>query len=263
MDLFETHEVVFNLALFKKLRFYHIFDPYSATIYNYNIYRLVCIALIIFVIPINFYGLFGFIIKMEDAINEIDLIRILYIHMHSFLSIIKISVCIYNADKVWDLLDVTRVNFLKSAQCPKRIEILYKYQETSIKITNFLYEFLKITLLVWVLFPLALNIMKTADNRGKQRYESILNFRFPLKIHLYNSYFFFIYIFEIEALFVVSYSWLIVNILLISMFYVFTAQYEIYARAFEMIGHVEELQCGKYVIIRNKCHHNHMISFCL
>jgi len=108
--------------------------------------------------------------------------------------------------------------------------------------------------MAWMIFPLLLNIMATADREGKQRYENILNFRFPMTIHLYNSYFFLIYIFELEVAFVIAYSWMIVDILLISIFYVFTGQYEMCAQAFKMIGHQEEeLQYGKY-IIGNKRH---------
>jgi len=254
MSSLQSHEVVFNLELFKKLRICHIFDPHSAKIYNYNIYRLVCIALTASIIAINLYGLLGFIVKMEDTVDEIDVIRILYIHMHVFLCVIKISVCIYNADKIWNLLDVTRINFMKSAQCLKHLKILYEYQKTSIKITNFVYVLLKISIMVWMMFPLLLNIMAAADRGGKQRYESILNFRFPITIHLYNSFFFFIYIIELEVLFVMAYSWLVVGILLISFFYVFTAQYEMCAQAFEMIDHEEEFQYGKH-IIGNKRHY--------
>jgi len=254
MNSLQSHEVVFNLELFKKLRFYHLFDPHSAKIFNHNIYRLVCIALIVSITAINVYGFLGFIVKMEDTVGEIELIQILYNHMHSFLSALKISVCIYNADKIWDLLDVTRINFMKSSHSLKHLKILYKYQETSIKIINFIYVLLKITVIGWIIFPLLLNITSIADRGGEKRYENILNYRFPMKIHLYNSHFFLIYIFELEVVFIIAYSWLVIYILLISISYVFTAQYEMCAQAFEMIGHEEEFQNGKH-IIENKRHY--------
>lgn len=248
MSSFTIHEVAFNLVLFKRLRFYHIFDPNSARFYNHNIYRLIYVISTLFVIGINLYGLLGFIVKMEDTVEEIKLIQILFVHMHCFLSFIKMGVCIYNADKIWDLLDVTRTNFMKSIQCSKHMKILNEYQKSSIKITNFLYVLLKITVLLWMVFPLLFNIrslMKTSRDCA-QRYDNVFNFRFPVTINVYNYYFSFFYIIETTVLLVIAYSLLLIDTLLISIVYVLIAQYEILTLAFKYIGHDEQgLQHGK------------------
>jgi len=256
MSWFESrHEVGFNLPLFKSLRFYHIFDPRGAKIRDYNIYRLVCVSLTFFVIAVNLYGLLGFIVKMEHSVDEIESIRILYAHMHCFLGVFKMSVCVRNADNIWNLLDVTRINFIKSVIERSEhgtYEIFYEHQRRSIKITNFLYGFLKTTILVWMIFPLLINVTAMADGRKQRRYESVLNFRFPIATRSYNGYLFLIYIFELQVLFVLAYSWLIVNILFVSIFYVFAAQYEMYAMAVQMIGR-EEKQYGKHIERRQEC----------
>jgi len=146
----------------------------------YNIYILVFIALSLLLIPINFYGIIGFIVQMEDAVNEIKLIQILHVHMHSFLPFMKIGVCIYNADKILDLLDVTRINFIKSSQFFKHLKVFYEYGKSSIKINNILYFLLKIIILSWMIFPLLSNmnmLMKTFEKRTL-RYENIQSLRF-------------------------------------------------------------------------------------
>jgi len=94
------------------------------------------------------------------------------------------------------------------------------------------------TIFVWLAFPLLLNIM-TIDGE-KQRYENILNFRFPVTIHAYNYYYIFFYVIELIVTLYMGYSILVIDILLISIVYVFTAQYGIHAQAFKNIGYEQE-----------------------
>lgn len=242
MSSFEDHEMAFNLTLYKKFRFYYILDPKSAKIYNYNIYRLVHVAIIIFVIGVNVYGLLGFVVKMEDTVDEIKFIQIIYCHMHILLYLIKMSVCVYNADKIWDLLNVARTNFLKSPQSSKHINVLHRYQRASIKITDILYVLLQITCAAWLSFPLLFNarrLMKTSSD-GTRRYENILNFRFPVTINAYNNYYFVFYVIESILVFVIAYSILLIDTLLISIVYILIAHYETLSRAFTYIGHEQK-----------------------
>jgi len=95
------------------------------------------------------------------------------------------------------------------------------------------------------MFPLLLNI--TTIDGDKQRHENIFNFRFPVTIHAYNYYYIFFYITEVIVILYMGYSILIIDILLISIVYVFAAQYGIHARAFENIGQEQEFQHSKHI----------------
>jgi len=245
MSSLEINDVALNLALFKRLRFYHVLEPNGIKFFNYNVYRIIYIILIACIIFVNLCGLLGFILRTEDNFDEIGFIQLIYCHLHSLQIVFKISVCIYNADKIWNVLDVTRINFIKSTLCSKYIKILYESRDISTKITNFLCVFITITISVWLIFPLLLNIMTIDGN--KQRYENIFNFRFPVTIHVFNYYYIFFYATEAIVLLYVGYSILIIDILLISLVYVFTAQYRIHAKAFENIGHEQEFQHSKYI----------------
>lgn len=249
MDTLNENDVAFNLALFKQLGFYQIFSPYSFKIFNYNAYQLGPVVIIVITICCNtFYSGIVFFIEMEDTVEDTMLLQIVFIYLNYYLSIFKLYMCMYNANKIWDLLNVTRINFMTSKQCSKYIDILYKYRYSSIKITNFLSTFITMTLLAWWMFPIFVNYVfnSKSDDEITPRLENINNYRYPVSIETYNHYYYIFYLIEAFSGIIIEYGILIVDVLLISISYVFIAQYEIHKMAFANIGHDHNHHISEY-----------------
>lgn len=252
MNSFGNEKVAFNMALFKRLRFYHIFAPHSPKVFNYNAYRL---GLAIVIVPSFFFnmifGSVGFFIEMEDTIDDIGIYQIIFTYLNYFLSFYKLYMFFYYANEIWDLLDVTRINFMTSKHCLKHINILHEYRRISIKITNFLAASITLTILSWWLFPVIVNNFsntKSDDSiHSTLRNENVINFRYPLSIKKYNRYFYFIYVIEATTGVIIEYGILITDVLLISISYIFIAHYEIHKMAFTSIGLEQKFFSGKYV----------------
>lgn len=249
MKSFKPHEVAFNLVLFKKLRYYHIFNTNSTKVLNYNVYRLGLVALTTIVLCVTVFGLLGFVTKMEDVVDDIVLLQIISAEIHNFLSLFKLNMCLYHANKIWDVLSVTRIDFLTSKQCSNHINILHRYRNTSIKITYFLSFIYVLTTSVWLITPLLFNtFMGTPEAERIRRYDNIFNFRFPVTINTYNHYYFLFYFTEGIIILFIGYGIFIIDLLLISISYVLIAQYEIHAQAFNSIRqNLQDLQNGKYI----------------
>lgn len=245
MNSLGNNDVAFNLALFNKLRFYHIFEPNGTKIFNYNAYKIACVISIVYILSVNIWGLLGIMYTSGDEMDEIGFMQLLYSHLHCLQTSFKIAVCIYKADEIWDVLDVTRVNFMNSARCSKHIRILHEGRDTSIKITNFLYGFITLTIFVWFAFPLFVNVTTANGVINGRRYENILNFRFPVTTQSYNRHYVWFYAAEVIVTIYLGYSILNIDILLISLVYVFIAQYEMHARAFEDVGHDQDIRQGE------------------
>lgn len=245
-SLFENNEVAFNLALFKKLHLHRLLDPNCTKIFNLQIYRLALVILIIIGLCITIFGLMGFFTKMEDNVDNIGLFLIGFSLLQSFQAVLKLSICVYKANKIWDLLDITCFNFLKSKQCIKHIIILHKYCDMSKKLTNFLSISFIGSISLWLTYPLLFNMfILTSADRKTRRYENFINLRFPVSIKMYNTHYYIFYLMEAEIGFLATYGAVMIDVFLISIYCVIIAQYKILAKAFEKIGHQIKFQNSK------------------
>lgn len=239
MGLLKDEEVSINLALFKRYRFYHIFDPNSPKILNYNIYKLVNIVFIVIVTIFTIYSTLGFVIETGDTVDSIDITLTMFIYTVTALSFLKICVFLYKADHVWDLFDFTRLDFMTSNRCQDYIAVLHKYRNVSIKITNVFQNYFTGVFVTWLFAPLIFNTFIGIDNPN-QRYQNIFNLRYPVNTSFYNQNFNVFYLIEIAlGLFILYYS-VIVDNFLISMCLSTIAQYEVLYLAFESIGHEDK-----------------------
>lgn len=257
MSILESQEAAFNLALYKRIGLYRIFDPSSPKMFNCHVYRLAYITISAITLCINVCGMLTFLTNMEDTIDDIYLFQIICTVTYNSLSVLKVIICMYYANRIWDLLGNTRVHFFTSGRCTTHINILQLYRDGSIQITNVIFVLYAMTGIVSLVFPLLFSAFyMTKFEAEKQRYENIFNFRFPVTINTYNDYFYVFYVFELITLSFISYTTIIIDILLISISYGLIAEYEVLARAFENIGHEQEHQNGKHNI-SGKMYGNH------
>lgn len=222
MSLFENSEVAVNMELFKILGYYHILDSnfakHTHNIFNYRFYRLIIVVITAIMLCINCFGMLGYIIKVDDVVNEISSLQLIIAHITYFQSALKLSVFVYNADKFWDLLDVTRIHFLTSQPCYRHINILIAHRDKLIKITNFIFIMINITIFIWLVVPVFSNMIRSDEDH--RRYNNVFNLRFPVFTNVYNEYYFIFYIFEGLLGIYVAYVMLIFDVFSTSISYI-------------------------------------------
>lgn len=239
MATLQDHEVAINLKILKLCRFYHVFNPKGSKYFHYNIGKLSYIALSMISLCILIYGTAGFFFKPEDSntLTNIELFVLLGIYIQGYLGLYKLYIFLYNADKIWDIFNVTRLNFLTSLQCSKNIDIMYNYKKKITKITNFFFIITFIADVQWIIFPLVFNTFTTSENITNQRKMNIMNLEFPVTIPTYNEYYNIFYLMEMFTIIFFMYIVNISDLFLISFCMVISAQYKVLARAFKNIGY--------------------------
>jgi len=241
-DSFDNQEVAINLVLFKMLQFFYLCNPKSLRIFNYNIYHLIVNLYTVITQCIVAFGSFGFFntIVLNNNDDRITLPLFIVIQEGNFLALMKISFIIYNSDKIWDLLNLTRLKFLTSSQCSKYTRLLHENHINSITITNVFSSFAAIVALLWVVSPIVVNVYMIKSGIQFESYENIFNFQYPVSLRTYNQYFFIFYTFEIILSVFLLYCLTLFNSLFITFAFVLITQYEILALAYENIGQGRE-----------------------
>lgn len=235
MESLNEDEVLINLSLFKRNRFYHLFDPNSKKIFNYNAYRIYNIVFIAIIQAC--YVISGIELYMEmDSVDDVNVLQILFIYFNNILCLLKITVFIYKADQIWDFIDLTRLDFLTSARCLDNERILNKCRDTLIKITNFCYIMALMVFFIWLIFPLM--IEKNLDERR----QNIFNMLFPVSTNKYNQYFYIFYVLEIMMGWFIVYYMMMIDIFIVTFCWVTIIQYKILGRAFENIGYEDKVK---------------------
>lgn len=79
MKSINNHGMVLNLAFYKLLRLYNVFDPNGKTFFNYNLSRFTGFIYIIFVQCFIFFGTLDFFLETEHTIDITAKMTIWYI----------------------------------------------------------------------------------------------------------------------------------------------------------------------------------------
>lgn len=251
MSSLENQEVAYNKPLYKFAHMYQIFDPKSIRVFNCHVHRLTGILITVFVECFIFFGMLGLVMKMEDNIDNIDLVILLFLFMFNFSSLLKLCVFIKEAKTIWTLLDVTRIQFFKSHHCRKHFNKLKKRKDELIQLTNYTFGLSILTYIVWIVYPICANsFMETSENVN-QRYLNVLNLRYPVSIYTYNKYFYIWYAVEVVAAGYFCFS-TIIDTFLVSLCYILITQYEVLAQSFGNIRFPDGLQNRKSIFKRFK-----------
>lgn len=166
-----------DMALFKRLRLYQLLDPNSDKVFNINVYRLVCVMIVLVIEIVLAYGMTGiFFSSMTDDNENID--DILKFHLDFFYLInahclLKVIILVYKADDIWPLLDTACVHFLNSRNCRKHVYVLRKQRDLSKKISYLLCTLSTVASIQWALFPLFFNY--TAEIPASKIFSSLNN----------------------------------------------------------------------------------------
>lgn len=241
------HQMTLNLKYFKQYFFYQLFDPESPKLYNYNIYTTINVVFIFSVLSFMCFSMISFCIRIEDAtIDSMTLLNSINMYSIIIISSLKICVFLFKADTIWNLFDVSRIDFLSSKLCRNRITLLYEYRKKSIKYTNLFQYIINVTLTIWLTIPLLLKFYVVPDNMNLQYCPNILNLRYPVTTSFYNQNFYTFYVMELIITVYIAYYSIFIDNFIISICMAIIAQHEIITRAFENIGHEDILENSKY-----------------
>lgn len=248
MNTFQNNNLAINLKLFKRCRFYHMFDSSNPKIFGFNVYRL---SYFLFVLvehaPLAF-GNSGFFIKSDNILTPIAFCQLVYGEIQYYLSLWGAGIILYNANEIWDLFNVTRLNFFKSKHCHKNNTILYNHRTQSIRLTDYYYGFCIVVIIQWLIFPLIFNAFSTSEN-ANERMLNVINFPYPIAKLTYNHYYYIFYVIEAILASFLMYTLFMIDIVVLSFGWIIIAQYEILAEAFSNIGFEINNQTGKTVFM--------------
>jgi len=255
MRAFENDEVAFNLRFYKWMRLYHIIDPNDKRIFNYHFHRLTIVLMVIAVQIFFFFGMIGVFMEIEDTIDTTANIMLLFIFICNLVCALKMIIIITKAENIWNLLHVTRVQFLKSQHCQKNRRKLEEFKNKLSLFFKYVICIFFMTFILWAIYPLIANIGIKKNENGNERYENIFNLRYPVDINTYNQYFCIFYVIEIviTLYFIIS---VVFDTFILSICLVIIVQYEILQEAFASIGNQHELDMkSKLNYLKNKADH--------
>lgn len=240
----EDSEVIINLKLLKRARFYSIIiEPNGKKIFGYNINRII-FAIIFVINTLVFYSNLGFFVNVDYKLSNSEFFLILISDLESYLTFFKMCLFFYHLDKIVDLVDVTRVDFLTGELCRKHNKILYGYRNTIKKVTDYYFIFAYVVGIQWIIFAILNKIFFFVDENSNRRIPNIINMPFPVNAHVYNQYY--VFIFAIESTFPIFllYCSLMIDIFVLSFALIITFQYEVLSLAFKDLGHENKRSTG-------------------
>lgn len=247
MEGLKYHEVLINQSLLKRFFFYQLLDPNTAKIFKWNIYKCIHVVFIVTILSFIIFSLVSFLTETKESLKYIDLSSIIYTYFNFVLSLFKILRVLYKSDTIWDLLNVTRTDFLKSKPCRIYMKTMYEYRETSIKISNYIFRYFLMVFIIWMSFPVILKIFMMPKNPN-QRHTNIFNLHYPVSVNFYNQCYFMFYFMELIIETFIAYAATTVDIFLISISLVIISQYEVLRQALESVG--QDDKCG--ILLKSK-----------
>lgn len=175
---------------------YQIINPESPKIFNYNVYHVFVvmylgfIAIMLATIPLGLY---------HWANDRSQFTMGLILLVNYFFSCCKIITIIKNWKKIWECLDVTRIDFMKYKK--HDLSILNNYMIRAFKITYSYRTFCYILLIIFYLIPhVLINVRMTIKQRDGSYWNyriNVHNLYMPVLVETYNTYFSYFYVIEV------------------------------------------------------------------
>lgn len=230
MDSFQNHEWAFDLEFYKRFCFYQMFDPNTKTIFNHNVYRVLHGIILLILLCSLVYFCSGYFMDGVDEIDYVEVLMVMTVCTTAALYLIKFTVIYGKTNEVWNLLPVTRVDFLTSRLCRNQLDVLHERRAKSVRIINLLNSFALCAYTAWLIFPLASGLTTTVD--PNKRTQIILNFPFPLTKEAFDKYYWLFYVWELLLGYVLLFYSAIFDTFVMSLCWVIMGQYDVLTQAF-------------------------------
>lgn len=242
-DTLKNHEVAINLGLFKRYRFYNMFDPNGKRIFGRNVCRLSSVALTVVVLCLVVYGTLGFFTRMDDTLSNVDFLLVLVVNLQYYQCLLRTGICLRRAATIWDVFVVSKIRFFASRPCSRYLGLLHGYRDRITGITNLYSGFCLPVMFFWVMLPVAIGTLTGRAEHRRAR--NVMNLRFPVSTPAYNRYFFVFYGAETVIAIFIMYVLLMVDVFFVSFCWIIIAQNDVLSRSFESVGSEDKPQTGR------------------
>lgn len=232
MDVLNNDEFVINLKLLKQSRFYCLIDPNGRRIFSYNIFRLIFLIIFVAIHMVVIYSNLGLIVEVDYQLSNVEFFLIMFADLLNSITFYKTWILLYRMDKIMDLFDVTRIDFMISKQCCKNNKILYGYRNTINKYTNFYCIFCIVVFIQWIIFAYLGHLLGPGKSED-HRFPNVINMPFPVNIQTYNQYYVIFFVLETICGVFLLYCNLMIDVYLLSYGWIIIAQYEVIYLAFK------------------------------
>lgn len=231
------------MRLLKIIGMYQITNPNSSKTNGINIYKLININLIVLTTTITLIGIFGICYEMEDT-GSIDTQQLFYFVCNS-VGNLKVTMIIYNSDRIRKLFDIKRDLLLSSKHS---VENFYENHKRVVRFVriSYLYILLFITVaLSWALIPILLN--NDSQNNDLIRKTNILNLIYPITTETYNKLYWYFYTMELITLLYTTYGLLLYDIFIILILPIIFSHYDIILSAFQNLKSRDDEKNGESI----------------
>jgi len=122
-DTCNDRRMPIDLSVYKQLGFYQLIDSNGPRVRGYHLCRT-CLKIVLVIVQfIVIFGVSGFFIESQDTAKTIsNSFELIIILTNCTLSSLKMYTIILNADLIWNIFEITSVDFLR---CPRRSKSMY------------------------------------------------------------------------------------------------------------------------------------------
>ncbi|XP_060868921.1 uncharacterized protein LOC132943821 [Metopolophium dirhodum] len=240
MDIQNEKHHVFNIRFANLIGLYQTLDPGALKCRGRNVYQIFVAFIALYVLVISVVLFVGclHLWTYNTATSLLDFL----ITTNSFYACYKMWIVIYRSCDIWDCLSITRYGFTSLSNRKRNgHDILDRWRSRSVWYTSLLAGAYFLTMVFYVGCPLAFGAavipIKNHDGSIGNYRLNVLNLYFFASDETYNEYYntFFV----VEALFIASLviTYLLFDILLLTLCLGICCQIEMICSAFESVNH--------------------------
>lgn len=232
--------VIVNIPLFKVIGLYQMADPLGTRICGQNAFRLLAWSSAVFILTLNAVtaiGLSG--VGGRPAGTDDMVFQALFFYVNDALSAIKFWMIAANARDVWQLFDVSRSDYLRTANRGDKRTMVDR-SRLYMRLTTCYFWIILANMVTWLSLPF------TAARRGPdQQRTNVLDFTYPVvTVRRYNAVFAVFYVIEALCAVEIAYGIVLFDVFLMSFCWAIASQYDVVNCAFERFN---ADACGTYV----------------
>ncbi|CAI6361034.1 unnamed protein product [Macrosiphum euphorbiae] len=238
----------FNLTLFKTIGYYQMIDPNSKKIFGFNVYNVINITLVIFTSIMTVIGLSGFLYKSDNITSEENSfkdIQMLFYLSCIVLGNLKIAITAYNADAIWELLNVAHESFLSNKYCKQDKYKLYNCGKRFARIFPWYFFMFIMTAVAWSVVPIVVNNHAATQNNEHIYMTNIANLRYPITVKAYNTFYKGFYALEFIMVWYSAYGLVVFDLFIVALLQLLATHYEIISSTYENFKYKAENKDGK------------------
>lgn len=236
MDKPKRNEKTLNLKIIKYIGLYQIFNPHTIKIGNYNVHQVILLFTSICIISVSILCLFGTYYLTND------LTMILY-NCGCIESVIfscyKIAIIVYYSKNIWKCITTSNFEFMSYEHYNRNI--INDWCTRYLWMSHIYTIAVLVFGLFWIISPCMFSnsniTIKNLDGNLDKYQVNVFNFYFIVSNKTYNRYFNLFYLIEIYISIFIGYTYIIMDVTIITIWCALCCQLEVIYGAFRSLGH--------------------------